>query len=215
MSNNKYAGETMHSETGGKIVLSPAGNHLSVCIGIVSLGTINKDYDGHPKKTKCLRAYFELTNTKNEEDEGRPFIVSEEYTDSLHSNSNLRKLLTGWFGPITDKEADGFNLVNLIGCQGMCNVAIVKGEKSGKERNKIMGMTPIPEGVPMPELKGEPFLFNFNPPFKIDEFNNLEKWIQDIIKESDEYKAMEGVDVSAPAQAAAAPKATTTGKRPF
>ena len=188
---NKYENEEVGSSMGGGFTLAPNGNHLAICIGVALLGTIEQSFNNVVSRKKMVRLYFELSNTVNEEDEGRPFIVGQDYLNSLNGKANLRKLLEGGWGKITDAQAETFNLVKLLGHSCMANVAIATSKK-GSQYNDIIGLSPIPDSVPAPIQKTEEFLFNFNPPFKQIEFEKLEPFVQAKIKSSDEYIALVG-----------------------
>lgn len=224
---SKYSNEVIESSMGGGFTPAPSGNHLGVLVGVALLGTIDQTYKNVTSKKKMVRLYFELSNTINEEDEGKPFIVGVDLLNSMSPKSNMRKLINGAWGPITDEMAEKFNLVSLLGCQCMINVAVETAEKSGNQYNTVLGLSPIPDGVPVPVQKTEEFLFNFNPPFKQAEFELLEPFVQTKIKSSLEWLELVGapapqVQATAPAgsvpfaQQAAAPVATVAaGKRPF
>jgi hypothetical protein len=223
---SKYANEVVTGSLGGKFTLAPAGNHAAVCIGFVDIGHVDNEYQGHVSKQRACRIYFELSNTIDEENEGKPFVVGQDYSFSMHSNANLRKMLNSWFGiKMDDVTAREFNHVNLLGCEGMVNVT-VKTSGKGSEYNEVTSVTPMPSGMDLPVLKGEEFLFNYNPPFKQEEYDRLEKFVQDKIQTSEEWFKLFGGSQPAQASAgkAAAPLATTppplkatvgTGKRPF
>lgn len=197
---SKYDNEVVESSLSGGFTPAPAGNHIGVLVGVVLLGTIDTEFEGRVTRKKMLRLYFELSNTSNPEDEDKPFIVAKDYANTLGSKSNLRKLINGAWGPITDEQAEKLNLVKLLGCACMINVTVVTSQKSKNQYNDILNLSPIPDGVPMPVQKTEEFLFNFNLPFKEKEFNELEKFVQDKIKTSDEYQALVA---NAPVQQAA------------
>jgi hypothetical protein len=223
---SKYANEEVGSEMGGNFTLAPAGNHKGVCIGVALIGTVDHEFEGKKSRRKTVRLYFELSNTTNPEDEGRPFIVGQDYLNSMNAKANLRKLLAGAWGKITDEQAERFNLVHLLTCQCLINVTVRKSAK-GTEYNDILNLSPIPDGDPLPVQKTEEFLFNFNLPFKQAEFDRLEPFVQAKIKTSDEWVALVGspapqAQTAAPAgavpfaQQTPAPSATVpAGQRPF
>lgn len=224
---SKYANENETASVGGgNFTPAPAGNHIANIIGIAILGTIETSFEGRISRKKMVRLYLELTNKKNEEDEGKPFVVGKDFTNSMHKNAGLRKLIEGGWGSMTDDQAEVFNLVDLLGCQCMVNVSIETATKSGKQYNDIIGLAPIPDGMPIPDPVNEEFLFNFNLPFKEAEFNRLENFVQDKIKTSDEWLALVGSPSTAhvnpsqprPVQNASAgfvPDNGTTKKKPF
>lgn len=211
---SKYANEEpmKASVGGGNYKPTPAGNHLSVCKGVVDLGTIDNTYEGKVTRKKMIQIYFEHPNLLDEE--GNPFVTYLEEKFSMHKNANLRKLVNSWFAvTMTEEQAENFSAVSLLGCEAMVNVSI-RTSKNGNEYNDIMGVSPIPAGVPLPKLIGEEFLFNYNLPFKTAEFELLDKLTQDKIRSSDEYLKLSGGGAQ-PAPAKAAAPAGATGNNPF
>lgn len=211
---SKYENEVVESSTGGGFTPAPAGNHLGVLVGVALLGTIDQSFKGVTSKKKMVRLYFELSNTINEEDEGRPFIVGVDLLNSMSSKSNMRKLINGAWGPVTDAMAEKFNLVQLLTCECMINVAVVTAASSGNQYNDVLGLSPIPDGVASPVQKTEEFLFNFNPPFKQAEFDKLEPFVQTKIKSSLEYAALVGAVPANTPQQAAPPAANVPFNQP-
>src|SRR6478609_8589442 len=100
---SKYDNEVVNSEMGGGYTPAPNGNHLGILVGVALLGTIDQTFKGVTSRKKMVRLYFELSNTSNPEDEGRPFLVGQDYMNSLSPKANLRKLINGAWGPITDQ----------------------------------------------------------------------------------------------------------------
>src|SRR5262245_56875671 len=76
--------------------LPPAGLHPAVLIGLVDLGTNTEEYNNKEYEKHELFVAWELVGTKNNGDE--PFVVGQDYNESLGKKSNWRKLLEGWRG---------------------------------------------------------------------------------------------------------------------
>ncbi|HYG50481.1 MAG TPA: hypothetical protein VD905_06240 [Flavobacteriales bacterium] len=192
-----FENEEMYADVGSSYTPAPAGNHIGFCCGVVLLGTVDHEYQGHKSRKKKLRLFFELTNTSNPDTEGAPFIVSKEYLYSLGPKANLKKMLDGWRGEaLTKEEAAKFNIAKILEAPCMVNVLVKTSAKQNKY-NDISSISQIAEGTVVPAMKTKPFLFNFNPPFKTEIFNSLPEWIQKIIQTSDEYKALTGGAVGA------------------
>lgn len=191
---------------------APAGNHVAICSGIIVVGTIEEDYQGHKKKQKKLFILFELTNTKVEGKED-PFVMPIEYTQAMGSTANLRKMLESWRGSkFTDAEAKVFNVANVVGAPCLANV--VHETKDGKVRAKVMGITQVPPGTVISVQKTKTIMFQPVIPFAADVFSQIPEWIRKKIESSDEYKALgagTGVVNSAPILAGAENNPFATG----
>jgi hypothetical protein len=215
-----YENEEMYAEVGRSYTPAPAANHIGFCIGVVLLGTVDHEYQGHKSRKKKIRLFFELTNTVNPDDEkGGPFIVSKEFLYSLGPKSNLKKMLDGWRGEALSKdEAAKFNIAKILSAPCMINV-LIKTSQKGNKYNDISSISQIAEGTVVPVMKNKPYLFNFNPPFKTEVFQSLPEWVRKIIESSDEYKELTtgavGTTTAAPANAVQ-PTVSSTGKKlPF
>lgn len=200
----------------GNFTLAPAGNHAAICVSVVVIGTVPTKYKGHDKMQKVVRLGFELPLKKhvfNEAKGEEPFVVYKEYTLSMGDNSNLKKMIDSWRGEkLTKEEAKKFNIVKLLGCECMCNV-VVKTSESGKQYNDVATVTPVPDGLDVPEQTNKNTLFNFNAPFKLEAFNSLPEFIQNKIKSSDEYKALGGEAPATSQSTGNATAATSIGKK--
>lgn len=167
---------------------APAGNHIATCTGIIVVGTIEEEYNGHKKKQKKLFIIFELTNTKMEGKE-EPYLMYIEYTQAMGSTANLRKMLESWRGSkFTDVEAKVFNIANIVGAPCLANV--VHETKDNKVRAKVMGITQVPVGTAVPAAKTKSIMFQPVAPFATDVFNQIPEWIRKKIEGSDEFKLL-------------------------
>jgi hypothetical protein len=186
---------------GGERTLAPVGNHIARCVQMVHIGTSEEEIMGKKKILNKVRLTWELPDELHVFDEEKgeqPFLVSKEYTLSMNEKSNLRKDLESWRGKgFTEKQAEEFDITVLIGIPCMLNV-IHKKSKTGNEYVNVSGVSPLPKRVECPEQISESFEFNFDE--KFSNFENLPEWIQDKIKNSDEYKEkVKGNDIEAEA----------------
>ena len=69
----------------------------------------------------------------------------------------------------------------------MINVIHRTAKSSGNEYVVVSGITPLPKRVECPEQIIPSFEFNFDE--KFSNFDELDEWTQNKIKETDEYKA--------------------------
>lgn len=171
--------------------LAPTGNHLARCVKMVHIGTSEETIQGNVKKLNKVKLYWELpdeTHVFKEENGAEPFMVSKEYTLSMSDRANLRKDLESWRGKgFTEKQASNFDITVLLGIPCMINVIHRTAKSSGNEYVVVSGITPLPKRVECPEQIIPSFEFNFDE--KFSNFEELDEWTQNKIKETDEYKA--------------------------
>lgn len=93
----------------GDFVLPPDGVRDSVCVDVTPLATYPSKYG--PKRK--FRLVFELSDKM---DDGRPFLVSQFFTPSLHKKASLRKVLESWRKKaFTEDELKGFDVEKVLG----------------------------------------------------------------------------------------------------
>ena len=97
----------------------PAGLHQGVCCDVVDLGLVENKKFG--KTQPMVRLYWVLDDLNKE---GRPHIISQSYTNSLHEKAKLRQHLEAWRGkPFTAEELVRFDLEKLLGAN--CQIQVV------------------------------------------------------------------------------------------
>ena len=162
-----------------------AGVFPARCIQVVELGTHDNDYKGEISKRKELMIVFELSELMQD---GRPFTVKWQGTNTLSDKGKLFKMLSEWRGrAFTPEELKQFALKNIL--DKCCMVNITKEvSKKGKEYNKLVSVMPLPKGMVCADRYNELVDFgvdDINGP----EFNNLWPWVQKIVMDSYEGKA--------------------------
>jgi len=174
--------------------LIPAGNYLARCYQMIEIGTVREIILGEEKVSKKVRIGWELPTEKrvfNEEKGEQPFVISKEFTLSMHEKSSLRGMLKSWRGKdFTEDEAKAFDITNLIGKPCMINI-IHKPSKKDPSRHyeEISGITPVPKGIEVPEQINQTFCLSYDG-FDQDIFESLPDLIKDKMKGSVEYAAM-------------------------
>lgn len=164
---------------------APTGTHLARCFRLIDLGTHHGEYQGMPNVRNQVLVSWELPTELMED--GKPFAVSQFYTNSLSEKAKMRHHLEAWRGrQFTDDERKSFDLMNILG--KACMVTVVMSEKNKAVVSTVSG---LPKGIEVPPQ------VNASSSFWIDEwddkaFEAIPKGIQDIIKKSDEYKLMTG-----------------------
>ena len=170
--------------------LAPMGNHLARCVKMIHIGTAEENIQGKIKKLNKVKLSFELpdeTHVFKEERGAEPFMVSKDYTLSMSDKANLRKDLESWRGePFTSKQADEFDITVLLGIPCMVNVMHKTAKSSGNNYVVVSSITPLPKRVECPEQVIPSFEFNYDD--KFENFDELDEWTQNKIKETDEYK---------------------------
>lgn len=168
---------------GGDFKQPPTGNHVARCIKITDLGTEHGEYQGQPRVRNQVLVTWELCNELM--DDGRPFTVSNFYTNSLSEKATLRHHLEAWRGrSFTEEELAGFDLQNILGKPCMLSVVL-----NDKGKAKVGAVASMPKGMVAPDP--------VNPvtAFWIDEwdqaaYEKIPDGIRKIIDASEEVKAL-------------------------
>lgn len=151
--------------------LAPQGTHVGKCYMIVDMGLQDTPFGAKHK----IRIGWELPNEAMED--GRPFVVSKEYTASLHPDSNLAQDLISWRGKsFTDEELAGFDVFKVLGAPCMLTV-IHNTSKQGKQYANVKSVTSLPKGMEKPQGNNDPLSFSLEDPDE-EMFKKLPEWIQ-------------------------------------
>jgi hypothetical protein len=102
---------------------APEGQFRSVCCDVVDLGIIETTFNKETKKKHMIRVTFQIE--EEQEETGKPYIVSQRFTLSMHEKANLRKFLESWRGKsYTETEAAvGIDVELMIGQNAVIQVA--------------------------------------------------------------------------------------------
>ena len=73
----------------------PEGIHPAVCVDVMDLGLVETDFQGQRNLKPKVKIVFE-SEAKTED--GRPCMVSKNFTASLHSKARLAEFLGKWRG---------------------------------------------------------------------------------------------------------------------
>ena len=89
----------------------PEGIHPGVCVDVMDLGLVESEFQGQRKMVNKVKLAFE---TEAKTDDGKPCMVSKNFTASLHPKAKLAEFLGKWRGrPVTPGET--IDLQKLIG----------------------------------------------------------------------------------------------------
>jgi hypothetical protein len=171
--------------------IAPAGNHVAICYAMVDLGQQHIVYNNEEKWQRKVYIGWELSNEQMAD--GRPFMVSRQFTMSLHEKSTLRAILESWRGrPFTDDELMGFDLKNILGKPCMVNVVHATGN-NGRTYANVKSIATMPKGMPVPEQINPTMLFEFGDQgFDEDKYIALPQWLKTKISESKDYQMLSG-----------------------
>lgn len=170
--------------------LTPAGNHIARCYQMIEIGTVNELIMGKSQTLRKVRIGWELPLETREFKEGdgeKPFVISKEYTLSMHEKSNLRKDLKSWRGrDFTETEAKSFDITKLMGVPCMLNIIHQPSKDGSRVYANISGVTPMPKGVKCPPQFNDTFELSYDE-FDQEVFETLPDFIKDKMKGSLEY----------------------------
>lgn len=180
----------------------PAGTHVARCVEMIHLGSRDDEYQGRTYKSNKVRITWELPlelKVFNPEKGEQPYVVSKEFSLTMSEKSNLRAFLTSWRGKgFTEDEARAFDVTKLLGVPCMLSIIHEPGKKDpSKMYERIASVSTLPKGMVCPPQINPTRMFSLD---KFDEsvFLTLPDWIKDIIRESDEYKAIMAAESAHP-----------------
>src|SRR5208282_4885166 len=160
----------------------PTGTHLARCIGVIDLGTQKSEYQGQANIRRQVILRWELPTELM--DDGRPFICSKFYTQSLNEKSKLYGDLVNWRGKeFSAEELKGFDARNVL--DKTCMVSITENE-AGKAR--VTGIMKGPKHMECPPRVNDLVFFSLeNGEYSKEGFEALPEGFQKIIKLSPEW----------------------------
>lgn len=123
------------------------GSVIAVCFRVIELGTQKQEYKGDVKHLPKVLVSWEINQKRKD---GKRFVMSKSYTESLHEKSRLRIDLESWRGKkFTDDELAEFNETKMLGKP--CLLTLVES-KDGQYVN-IGGISPMVQGMEAFELE--------------------------------------------------------------
>jgi hypothetical protein len=159
-----------------------AGSYAAICYKFIDIGTQTGEYNGLATIRHQIILGWELDEKMAD---GKPFVVSQFYTASLHEKSKLRAHLEAWRGQqFTPEELQGFEAKRLLGQP--CMISLVKNEKG---KIKVQSVSKLPKGMNVPVK------VNTSVYFSLDEFDHgifeaLSDGIKKLVIQSPEYQAL-------------------------
>jgi hypothetical protein len=181
-----------NSGSGSNFEPIPAGSYAARCYSMLHIGTNEETILGTVKRLNKVRVTWELpTETKvfKEENGEQPYVLSKEFTLSMHEKANLRKFLQSWRGKtFTEKEAESFDISVLIGKPCLISVNH-KVAKNGNTYAEIAGVNLLPKGMECPPQICDSQELTYSA-WNQELFDSLPDFIKEKVQTSDEYKLM-------------------------
>ncbi len=173
-----------------------AGVQHAVCIGVCDLGTQpsnNPKFSAHRKVLLTWELPNEKITMKTKDglaEAEMPRVISHDYTMSLGTKANLRKMLDNWRGrAFTAEELASFDLSKLIGANGLISIVHVKSKDGTKTYANVSSVSPLMKGMPKLTPENRTLVYDLPKDGEITFPELMPEWVQNRIKNSDEYVA--------------------------
>lgn len=204
----------MQAKTGGNfkaVKLPEPQTTVARCYSMIDIGTVPNIYEGKLNgivhKVHISWELPKLLTTFSEEKGPQPFGVFEEMALSTKDNSNLAKLVSAWRGkPFSAEEQKGFDPSVMVGKTCLIQISHNRKKKfkgvtvdAITNENTSLVLSAImsrPKDMECPPVINEPFIWdwekieNKTEPFSEEKWNKIPKFIQEKMKESEEYKRL-------------------------
>ena len=158
---------------GSDIELLSEGTYTAVCTVIADIGIQPSNNPQFPSRHKIWLQWEIIGEAIDINGESKPRVVSQDYTASMASKSNLRPMIEAWRGSAfkDDAEAEAYDVARLLGQPCLLTV---KHNKTGKYANvgAVMG---LPKSIPKPKGEIVPFLYDTE---HDSTFEKLPKFVQ-------------------------------------
>ena len=101
----------LQCKEGGDFKPHPEGIHPAICLDVIDLGLVETEFQGERRMAPKVKVVFESDKLM---EDGRPFVISKNFTASLHPKAKLAEFLGKWRGrPVLPGES--IDLARLIG----------------------------------------------------------------------------------------------------
>jgi len=183
----------IYAKSSSQKELIPAGTHIARCYSMIEIGTVKENIMGKEKTLTKVRIGWELPEecrVFTEEKGEQPFVISKEFTLSMHEKSSLRLALKAWRGKdFSEEEAKNFDITKLIGVPCMLNITHKLSKDGTRTYNEIAGITPLHKSMKCPDQVNANQVLSFDN-FDQGLFESLPDFIKNKITTSQEYQAM-------------------------
>lgn len=176
------------------IELLENGSYAAVCYGIAIIGTVKEMFKNQEKTLKKIRVFWELpgetfTFTKDNVEKTVTYTISQKFTLSSSSNSNLLKMLKPWSDNKINKDnIAGFDMAGMVGKKGLISVEQKPSTKGDRTYLNFAGILALPKGMVVEKPTQEFFVFDVEE-FDEEKFRKLPSWVMKEVAESKEFIA--------------------------
>jgi hypothetical protein len=127
---------------------APAGLQYAICCDVVDLGMVHSD-----KWDKTQHKVRLKWQSEEEMQNGKPFLISKDYTLSMHEKATLRLHIESWMGrKLTEEEAAEFDVEQMLDKVCQLNIVHVQGSKGGTFAN-IASIVPAGKRAPVMQVR--------------------------------------------------------------
>lgn len=163
---------TYKASGGGDFQKAPEGTHVGVCTLVADVG-LQPGSGQYPDPKVKIYLRFELPGERVSIDgKDLPQIIYSNYTASMSSKANLRKIVESWRGKaMTDQEAELFDVRNLLG--HACLVQVVHSA-DGQYAN-VKNVMALPRGTAKPKAEGKLVYYG---PDDDAQYADVPNWLQ-------------------------------------
>ncbi len=128
---------------------APEGLHAAVCVDVVDKGMIEGQWG--PSHKVQIRWQLDGHSDAGLRPDGKQWLVTRQFTLSLHEKAALRSFLVSWRGKqFTAAELQGFDLENVIGAPCMLQVLHNRSADGQRVFANVQNVMPLPKGMSKP-----------------------------------------------------------------
>ena len=192
------------AKTGNNIAPLEPGVYAGICVGVVDLGEQKSTTYNRYEERVIL--FFEIVGEFVDvgEGEAKPRWLSKEFTNSLHSRSNLAKSLKSWLNrEFTQEEIDGgFNLTQILGEPCQLQVMVKESGNDGRSFNVIENIVAIAKGTTVGKPISDLIIFDMDDLEAAEKtLPSLPEWVREKIMKSTTWASLhqntEDLDIDA------------------
>ena len=177
------------SDSGGTFEQPEPGTYAAVCYKLLDIGTHEGEYQGQKTIKRQVIVGWEINELMTTGDnEGKPFVVSKFYNQSLNEKSTLRHDLAGWRGrDFTPEELAGFDAKGILGKSCMLSLTL-----TDKGKIKVASVAKLPKGMEAPKQVNPTVFLSLEPAdFDRKVFEAQTDKMKTMIMSSPEWEALE------------------------
>jgi hypothetical protein len=128
---------------------APEGLFAAVCCDVVDRGIVESQWG----KSHKIQVRWQLDGHSDAglRDDGKQWLVTRQFTLSLHEKAALRAFLVSWRGKqFTPEELKGFDVENVIGAPCMIQIIRQFGPDGQRVFANVQNIMPLPKGMQKP-----------------------------------------------------------------